>query len=132
MKIGTLQWVHRFNHLRVLEPTGDMPTAITVQIYYPQRTQAVAILKQPSLGKMRGGLEHHVEKPERATCERPSRRNSGSRRRDDSARLDNIDEAGSIGMSDIPTRRKGRSIVYPRRFTIVGHALSCRIQRCET
>lgn len=42
MEIATLEWVHRFNHQRLLEPIGDMPPAEFEQMYYHQQGHAAA------------------------------------------------------------------------------------------
>ena len=39
VEIATLEWVHWFNHQRLLEPTGDMPPAGVEQMYYQQQSQ---------------------------------------------------------------------------------------------
>ena len=42
VEIATLEWVHWFNHQRLLEPIGDMPPAEFEQMYYRQQGQAAA------------------------------------------------------------------------------------------
>ena len=42
VEIATLEWVHWFNHQRLLEPIGDIPPAEFEQMYYRQRGQAAA------------------------------------------------------------------------------------------
>ena len=42
VEIATLEWVHWFNHQRLLEPIGDMPPAEFEQMYYRQQSQAAA------------------------------------------------------------------------------------------
>lgn len=42
VEIATLEWVHWFNHQRLLEPIGDMPPAEYEQMYYRQQRQAAA------------------------------------------------------------------------------------------
>ena len=41
VEVATLDWVHWFNHHRLLEPIGDMPPAEFEQAYY-QHSQAIA------------------------------------------------------------------------------------------
>lgn len=42
VEIATLEWVHWFNHQRLLEPIGDIPPAEFEQMYYRQQGQAAA------------------------------------------------------------------------------------------
>jgi len=42
VEIATLEWVHWFNHQRLLEPIGDIPPAEFEQMYYRQQRQAAA------------------------------------------------------------------------------------------
>ncbi len=42
VELATLEWVHWFNHQRLLEPIGDMPPAEFEQMYYRQQGQAAA------------------------------------------------------------------------------------------
>src|SRR5690625_2353359 len=41
VEVATLEWVHWFNHHRLLEPIGDIPPAEFEQAYY-QHSQAIA------------------------------------------------------------------------------------------
>ncbi len=42
VEIATLEWVHWFNHQRLLKPIGDIPPAEFEQMYYRQQVQAAA------------------------------------------------------------------------------------------
>jgi len=42
VEIATLEWVHWFNHQRLLEPIGDMPPAEFEQMHYHQQGHAAA------------------------------------------------------------------------------------------
>ena len=42
VEIATLEWVHWFNHQRLLEPIGDIPPAEFEQMYYQQQSQLAA------------------------------------------------------------------------------------------
>lgn len=42
VEIATLEWVHWFNHQRLLEPVGDMPPVEFAQMYYREQGQAAA------------------------------------------------------------------------------------------
>jgi len=42
VEIATLEWVHWFNHQRLLEPLGYTPPAEFEQAYYQRQGQAAA------------------------------------------------------------------------------------------
>ena len=39
MELATLQWMHWFNHIRLLEPIGYIPQAEAEANYFRQRTE---------------------------------------------------------------------------------------------
>ena len=58
MEFATLEWVHWFNHRRLLEVIGNRPPAEAEAEYYRQREHAAlaAWLNQNSLRKTRRGF----------------------------------------------------------------------------
>jgi hypothetical protein len=59
VEFATLEWVDCFNHRRLLEPIGNIPTAEAEALYYAaqQNRRLAAKLKPNSLRQTRGGSD---------------------------------------------------------------------------